>query len=165
MADGCTIASSLTGRRRPELLAAAGDWAALRAAVANGADAVYCGLQDFNARLRAANFAAEELLETISEPTRAATPAIVAAGKEGGPFARQSGLRSPRRREEAMQRRASFAKLRTGDERRGLRPEVAPSLRVAASAGRLPRCVSSAMPSVASPAPLMPATQPAWVLR
>lgn len=40
----------------PELLAPAGDWAALRAAVANGADAVYFGLERFNARRRAANF-------------------------------------------------------------------------------------------------------------
>ncbi|MBM4032701.1 MAG: U32 family peptidase [Planctomycetes bacterium] len=49
----------------PELLAPAGDWAALRAAAANGADAVYFGLRDFNARLRAANFAAEELPRVI----------------------------------------------------------------------------------------------------
>jgi len=48
-----------------ELLAPAGDWEALRAAVANGADAVYFGLPDFNARLRAANFAVEELPEVI----------------------------------------------------------------------------------------------------
>ena len=40
----------------PELLAPAGDWVALRAAVANGADAVYFGLSAFNARARANNF-------------------------------------------------------------------------------------------------------------
>src|SRR5881394_470513 len=45
----------------PELLAPAGDWEALRAAVANGADAVYFGLDNFNARHRAANFTVEEL--------------------------------------------------------------------------------------------------------
>ena len=45
----------------PELLAPAGDWDALRAAVANGADAVYFGLSNFNARHRATNFSAEEL--------------------------------------------------------------------------------------------------------
>src|SRR5581483_865859 len=45
----------------PELLAPAGDWESLRAAVANGADAVYFGLSNFNARARAANFAPEEL--------------------------------------------------------------------------------------------------------
>ncbi|MCE9533818.1 MAG: DUF3656 domain-containing protein [Planctomycetes bacterium] len=45
----------------PELLAPAGDWEALRAAAANGADAVYFGLPRFNARHRATNFAADEL--------------------------------------------------------------------------------------------------------
>ena len=44
-----------------ELLAPAGDWDALRAAVANGADAVYFGLDHFNARHRAKNFSLEEL--------------------------------------------------------------------------------------------------------
>src|SRR3954452_9886259 len=47
--------------RVPELLAPAGDWDALRAAVANGADAVYFGLENFNARHRAHNFTLEEL--------------------------------------------------------------------------------------------------------
>jgi putative protease len=47
---------------RPELLAPAGDWDCLRAAVENGADAVYFGLDaGFNARVRAHNFSAEEL--------------------------------------------------------------------------------------------------------
>ncbi len=45
----------------PELLAPAGDWECVRAAVANGADAVYFGLPKFNARLRAENFTEEEL--------------------------------------------------------------------------------------------------------
>jgi putative protease len=52
--------SHLTNNR-PELLAPAGDWECLRAAVANGTDAVYFGLQEFNARHRATNFAIEEL--------------------------------------------------------------------------------------------------------
>src|SRR2546430_17097304 len=47
--------------QQPELLAPAGDWEALRAAVANGADAVYFGLSRFNARHRATNFTPEEL--------------------------------------------------------------------------------------------------------
>jgi putative protease len=47
--------------RAPELLAPAGDWDALRAAAANGADAVYFGLPQFNARHRATNFAPDEL--------------------------------------------------------------------------------------------------------
>ncbi len=46
---------------RTELLAPAGDWDALRAAVRAGADAVYLGLSDFNARKRAANFTPDEL--------------------------------------------------------------------------------------------------------
>ena len=46
---------------RPELLAPAGDFDAMRAAVVNGADAVYFGLSDFNARHRAANFTLDEL--------------------------------------------------------------------------------------------------------
>ncbi|MGL6075543.1 MAG: DUF3656 domain-containing U32 family peptidase [Fimbriiglobus sp.] len=48
-----------------ELLAPAGDWVALKAAVANGADAVYFGLAGFNARARAANFTLEELPEVM----------------------------------------------------------------------------------------------------
>jgi len=45
----------------PELLAPAGNWACARAAVLNGADAVYFALGKFNARIRAENFAAEDL--------------------------------------------------------------------------------------------------------
>src|SRR5436190_14448125 len=50
---------------RPELLSPAGDWECLRAAVANGADAVYFGLSDFNARHRATNFTVEELPQVM----------------------------------------------------------------------------------------------------
>ena len=49
----------------PELLAPAGDWETLRAAVANGADAVYFGLSAFNARARASNFTLDELPEVM----------------------------------------------------------------------------------------------------
>src|SRR5881409_607528 len=42
--------------RLPELLAPAGDWLCARAAVENGADAIYFGLDKFNARMRAQNF-------------------------------------------------------------------------------------------------------------
>ncbi len=46
----------------PELMAPAGDWDCARAAVENGADAVYFGLQGgFNARARAANFSLADL--------------------------------------------------------------------------------------------------------
>ena len=49
----------------PELLAPAGGWECLKAAVANGADAVFFGLPRFNARLRADNFTEEELPEVV----------------------------------------------------------------------------------------------------
>jgi U32 family peptidase len=45
----------------PELLAPAGDWDCARAAVENGADAIYFGLDRFNARMRADNFTLLEL--------------------------------------------------------------------------------------------------------
>lgn len=45
----------------PELLAPAGHWQAMEAAAANGADAVYFGVEAFNARMRAANFQRSEL--------------------------------------------------------------------------------------------------------
>jgi len=46
---------------RPELLAPAGNWEAVKAACANGADAIYFGLSAFNARLRAENFGDSDL--------------------------------------------------------------------------------------------------------
>lgn len=49
----------------PELLAPAGNWDALKAAAANGADAVYFGVEAFNARMRAANFRTDELPEIL----------------------------------------------------------------------------------------------------
>ena len=50
----------------PELLAPAGCWESLRAAVANGADAVYFGVDRFNARLRAENFRVADLPEVMA---------------------------------------------------------------------------------------------------
>src|SRR6516162_4602830 len=47
--------------RMPELLAPAGDWDCARAAVENGADAIYFGLEKFNARMRAHNFTEADL--------------------------------------------------------------------------------------------------------
>ena len=49
----------------PELLSPAGTWDCARAAVANGADAIYFGLPKFNARMRADNFSAEDLPELM----------------------------------------------------------------------------------------------------
>ncbi len=47
--------------RVPELLAPAGNWECARAAVENGADAIYFGLSRFNARMRADNFTESDL--------------------------------------------------------------------------------------------------------
>ena len=50
------------GRSAPELLAPAGNWECIQAAIENGADAVYFGLDvGFNARARATNFSLEDL--------------------------------------------------------------------------------------------------------
>jgi len=51
---------------KPELMAPAGDWTMLRAAVSNGADAIYFGLDKLNMRAKAANFSVEELPEIVS---------------------------------------------------------------------------------------------------
>ncbi len=53
-------------REDVELLAPAGDWDCLRAAVANGADAVFFGVEKFNARARAHNFTMAELPDIMS---------------------------------------------------------------------------------------------------
>jgi putative protease len=50
---------------KPEILAPAGDRAALEAAVRAGADAVYFGLRTFSARARATNFDERELAATM----------------------------------------------------------------------------------------------------
>lgn len=52
--------------RNPEILAPAGNWECVHAAVANGAHAVYFGLEKFNARMRADNFTLENLGSLIS---------------------------------------------------------------------------------------------------
>src|ERR1041385_5176030 len=49
------------GTPLPELLAPAGDWQCAKAAVENGADAIYFGLEKFNARMRAHNFTEADL--------------------------------------------------------------------------------------------------------
>ncbi|HEX8371636.1 MAG TPA: U32 family peptidase [Chthoniobacterales bacterium] len=62
----------------PELLAPAGGWDCLRAAAANGADAVYFGLPKFNARMRADNFTEEELPRVVRFAHRYGVKAYVA---------------------------------------------------------------------------------------
>src|SRR5687768_2266453 len=51
----------------PELLAPAGDLDCVRAAIENGADAVYFGLQGHNARARATNFDLETLPDLMRQ--------------------------------------------------------------------------------------------------
>jgi putative protease len=53
--------SQIEIRNLPELLAPAGDWECAKAAVENGADAIYFGLEKFNARMRAHNFTEADL--------------------------------------------------------------------------------------------------------
>lgn len=55
------MAQTQLRREDIELLAPAGNWEAMRAAVANGANAVFFGVEKFNARARANNFLMEEL--------------------------------------------------------------------------------------------------------
>jgi U32 family peptidase len=55
------LSSGMASPHKPELLAPAGDWECLKAAVTAGADAVYFGLPAFNARLRAENFTEADL--------------------------------------------------------------------------------------------------------
>ena len=57
----------ITLRQKPEVMAPAGGWPQLKAAVHNGADAVYFGLSTFSARARATNFdPGSELDEVIA---------------------------------------------------------------------------------------------------
>ena len=60
------FASPLASRRqKPELLAPAGDRACMIAAIENGADAIYFGLERHNARIRASNFDGAQLPELM----------------------------------------------------------------------------------------------------
>ena len=57
--------TTINSHQLPELLAPAGDWVCAKAAVENGADAIYFGLDRFNARMRGANFTAADLPELM----------------------------------------------------------------------------------------------------
>ncbi len=64
--DPASSTVSTTPVRHAELLSPAGDMTCLKAAVENGADAVYFGLEcGFNARARAGNFSLEALSEAL----------------------------------------------------------------------------------------------------
>jgi len=58
-------AAFMNAASRPEVLAPAGDFDCIKAAVENGADAVYFGLSKYSARARATNFTVEELPELL----------------------------------------------------------------------------------------------------
>lgn len=60
------MGSTTLTRQDVELLAPAGDWDCMRAAVANGADAIFFGVEKFNARARANNFRMDELPEIMA---------------------------------------------------------------------------------------------------
>lgn len=49
-----------------ELLAPAGDMTAFETALMSGADAVYLGLDDFNARMKAQNFTSDNIADVVS---------------------------------------------------------------------------------------------------
>lgn len=51
---------------RPDILAPAGNWECAKAAIENGADAIYFGLDRFNARMRAQNFTEADLPELMA---------------------------------------------------------------------------------------------------
>ncbi|MDQ8186046.1 U32 family peptidase [Pelagicoccus sp. SDUM812002] len=51
---------------KPELLSPAGNWECARAAVENGADAIFFGLERFNARMRGKNFTVADLPELMA---------------------------------------------------------------------------------------------------
>ena len=56
----------MTVNQGPELLAPAGTWDCAKAAVENGADAIYFGLDRFNARMRSQNFTETDLPDLMS---------------------------------------------------------------------------------------------------
>ena len=59
-------ATAAAARAKPEVLAPAGGWPQLRAAIEAGADCVYFGLDALNARARASNFTLDELDEVMA---------------------------------------------------------------------------------------------------
>ena len=65
----------MTEAKKPEILAPAGDPYSFMAAVAAGADAVYCGLKHFSARMLARNFSTSELA-ALAEMARIALASL-----------------------------------------------------------------------------------------
>ena len=65
-----TNSSTNKNINKVELLAPAGGYAAFIAAINAGADAVYMGLKNFNARVMTNNFSQEEYIQAIKEMLR-----------------------------------------------------------------------------------------------
>jgi len=61
LAESLKLGTQERSTLKPEILAPAGSRASFLAALAAGADAVYCGLKTFSARMEAANFSISEL--------------------------------------------------------------------------------------------------------
>lgn len=55
----------MENKKLPQILAPAGDMDALKSAIAGGADAIYLGLDLFNARIRAKNFTLDNITEAV----------------------------------------------------------------------------------------------------
>ncbi len=66
LAGGVPNAAPVTLLRKPEVLAPAGEWDCAKAAVENGADAIFFGVGRFNARVRAHNFEEADLPSLMS---------------------------------------------------------------------------------------------------
>ena len=88
---------------RPELLSPAGSPEALRAAVQNGADAVYLGWGDFNARQSAKNFSDDAFADALFDNQPDETPAF-AEDREA--LARQEQEREEAQRQELLEQEA-----------------------------------------------------------
>lgn len=69
---------SRSTRRKPELMAPAGNWACLRAALKAGADAVYFGLRGMNMRANYRNFVPSQLPRIAQECHKAGARAYLA---------------------------------------------------------------------------------------
>jgi U32 family peptidase len=54
-------------KKKPELLAPAGDWSMLNAAIKSGADAVYFGVESLNMRAMAENFKTSDIPEIVEQ--------------------------------------------------------------------------------------------------
>ena len=104
-----------SARRTPELLAPAGSLDAVRAAVANGADAVYLGAERFNARDEGAQLTLDELERACALAALTRRPHL--------PHAQHAGQAGRAGRRAVAPRRGDRPRHRRGD-RAGRRPRA-----------------------------------------